>query len=68
MPRPVFNEEGCKGCELCMVACPKKIVTLAARINSKGYRPATCFDIGACTGCTLCAKACPDVAIEIYKD
>lgn len=67
MPRPVFNEERCKGCELCTVVCPKKIVAIADRFNSKGYRPAHCTDEAQCIGCMLCAKTCPDVVIEIHK-
>lgn len=68
MPRPIFNEERCKGCELCTVACPHKIIVLADRFNSKGYRPATCIDETKCVGCALCAKTCPDIVIEIHKD
>lgn len=67
MPRPVFREERCKGCELCTVVCPKKIVIIADRFNNKGYKPATCSDESKCIGCALCAKACPDIVIEIYK-
>ncbi|HMM20529.1 MAG TPA: 4Fe-4S binding protein [Selenomonadales bacterium] len=67
MPRPVFNQERCKGCELCTVVCPKKIVAIGTNFNSKGYRPAHCIDESKCIGCMLCAKACPDVVIEIHK-
>lgn len=67
MPRPVFNEERCKGCGLCTVACAKKILVMADRFNAKGYRPAICIDESKCIGCLLCAKACPDVVIEIHK-
>lgn len=67
MPKPVFFEERCKGCELCTKVCPKQIVVIANHFNSKGYRPATCIDESKCTGCALCARTCPDVVIEIYK-
>jgi 2-oxoglutarate ferredoxin oxidoreductase subunit delta len=67
MPKPVFNEEKCKGCELCTIVCPKKIVIISDRFNSKGYRPAMCINEKECTGCTLCAKTCPDMVIEIHK-
>ena len=67
MPKPVFNVERCKGCELCVDACPKKIIVMAGAYNTKGYRPASCADDSACVGCALCAKACPDTVIEIYK-
>ncbi len=66
MAKPVFYEERCKGCELCTVACPKKIIVLSDRINSKGYHPAACIDELKCIGCMLCAKTCPDMVIEIH--
>jgi 2-oxoglutarate ferredoxin oxidoreductase subunit delta len=67
MPRPVFSKEKCKGCELCVDACPKKIIVMSGSFNAKGYLTAGCADESQCVGCTLCARACPDVVIEIYK-
>lgn len=68
MSRAVFKEELCKGCGLCVAACPKKILHLANdRINHKGYHPATCLKTETCTGCAICARTCPDVAIEVYR-
>lgn len=67
MPKPVFRQERCKGCELCTRACPKKIIALSNRFNSKGYRTSYCVDESKCTGCALCAKTCPDLVIEIQK-
>ena len=41
MAQVTFNEDRCKGCELCTTVCPKKIVVMAeTRLNSKGFRPA----------------------------
>lgn len=67
MPRPIFREERCKGCGLCIAACPKKLIEIGAHFNSRGYRPAVCVNEKLCIGCTLCAKTCPDVVIEIHK-
>ena len=67
--RLTINEEVCKGCGLCVRACPKKILELSkTKINAKGYRPAEITDMEACIGCTSCARTCPDVAIRIEKD
>lgn len=66
MPRPVFDTERCKACELCSQVCPKKIIALSSGFNSKGYQTAGCIDESKCIGCAFCAKMCPDSVIEIY--
>ncbi|MCL2035150.1 MAG: 4Fe-4S binding protein [Oscillospiraceae bacterium] len=64
-----INENVCKGCGLCVVACPKKIVELDhAKINDKGYHPAFVCDIDKCIACAMCAIMCPDSAIKIEKE
>lgn len=65
-----FNEELCKGCELCTSACPQGVIVMnTARTNQKGYHPAILEDPeGACTGCALCAVICPDVVITVYRE
>jgi 2-oxoglutarate ferredoxin oxidoreductase subunit delta len=69
MNKIVINEKFCKGCELCVHACPFKLIRISERINTKGYYPAEFVDPEKkCTGCTLCAITCPDVAIEVYRE
>jgi len=65
--RVEIDEEGCKGCELCIGACPKGVLAMSTKINSKGYFYAEAVHPEDCIGCALCAIACPDVAIEVYK-
>lgn len=67
MPKPIFATARCKGCYLCTVPCPKKILGISDSFNIKGYKPAVCTDASSCIGCALCAKACPDMVIEIHK-
>lgn len=55
----------CKSCELCLAACPKKILVISKRRNELGFRVAECRDESLCTGCLACALICPDTAIEI---
>lgn len=64
------NEATCKGCTLCMIACPQHVIEMAADyVNTKGYYPAQLVDPnGDCTGCALCAVACPDVCITVYRE
>lgn len=66
--RIVVNEVYCKGCELCVGACPQHVLGLAAdRITAKGYHPATLIAEG-CTGCGICGIMCPEAAITIYRE
>ena len=62
-----FRRERCKGCGLCIPACPKGALALGSRINRSGYLTAVLADGDSCTGCALCAEMCPDVAILVYK-
>ena len=69
MNKVTFREERCKGCELCVGACPKKIIKIAEdRLNAKGCRPAEITNQEECIGCAFCATICPDVVIEVEKD
>lgn len=64
----VVDTERCKGCNLCAVACPLKIISLSARVNHKGYNYAESNDPELkCTGCTSCATVCPDACITVYR-
>ncbi len=63
-----INRERCKGCELCVAACPLQVLSLQAReVNNRGYRFAFAANPGACTGCASCATVCPDGCIEVYR-
>lgn len=68
MGRVTIAEKLCKGCGLCVQACPKKIMQLSKdRLNEKGYPPAEVSDMGQCTACASCAKMCPDSVITVEK-
>ena len=69
----VINRELCKGCHMCISACPQKVIFPSKKLNLKGYYPAEYEESSAdenrrCTGCTMCAIVCPDVAIEVYRE
>ncbi|MCL2856610.1 MAG: 4Fe-4S binding protein [Oscillospiraceae bacterium] len=67
--RVTIDESLCKGCSLCVVTCPKKIMMLnREKLNPKGYNPSVVTDIGACTACAMCAIICPDSAIKVEKE
>jgi len=62
----IIATEICKGCELCIAACPQKSLALSSSINRKGYRYAELVQ-NNCTGCINCALVCPDSAITVYR-
>lgn len=69
MKQVKINEERCKGCELCIGVCPKKVLRISSeRMNRQGHRPAEVFDGDKCIGCAFCATVCPDCAISIYEE
>ena len=68
MPKVIFDENICKGCELCVNACPKKIVVIAKeRLNSKGFHPAEVSEQDKCIACAFCAVMCPHMVIKVEK-
>ncbi|MDO4845070.1 MAG: 4Fe-4S binding protein [Oscillospiraceae bacterium] len=68
MPKVTFREDLCKGCGLCVEACPKKILEIARnQINKKGHNPARITDQEKCIGCAFCATMCPDCVITVEK-
>lgn len=63
-----FDADRCKGCGLCVTACPKKIVALSqTKLNAKGFHPAEISDDSACIACGFCALMCPDSVIAVHK-
>lgn len=63
-----FDENRCKGCELCTLVCPVKIVIMDKdRINVKGYHPAAVKEMDKCTACASCARICPDSVITVER-
>jgi 2-oxoglutarate ferredoxin oxidoreductase subunit delta len=69
MNRVTFKKDSCKGCGLCVDACPKKIIFLdKSVINLKGYHPAKVEEFEKCIACAMCATICPDVVITVEKN
>lgn len=58
--------ETCKGCELCLDACPQESLALSKEINKQGYHYAVLIQDN-CTGCVNCALVCPDAVITVYR-
>ena len=68
MAKVTFDDALCKGCALCVGACPKGIVALdKAKLNAKGYHPAGVTEPDKCIACAFCAMMCPDCVITVEK-
>jgi 2-oxoglutarate ferredoxin oxidoreductase subunit delta len=58
----------CKGCNLCVVACPANVLSLQPKeVNDRGYHFAYMASPEKCIGCASCALVCPDACIEVYR-
>lgn len=70
MPRGtvVIDKDRCKGCGLCIAACPNQVLAFSGELNKSGYDVVHMEDPEACVGCAFCAQTCPDIAIEVYRE
>ena len=62
----VIDIERCKGCEVCIPACPNDVIALAKNVNGKGYHYTETVN-DECIGCANCAIVCPDGVITVYR-
>ena len=59
VPIPEINSIECKGCDRCVVSCPKKCLYLGDKVNARGYR-AVVYTGEGCIGCGNCYYSCPE--------
>lgn len=67
MAKVVVLSEYCKSCGLCINICPKKVLAVGDKPNTKGYYVVVPAQPDQCIGCGLCCTVCPDMALELYK-
>jgi len=53
------NSNECKGCGLCVEACPPHGLSLSPELNRYGFHTAVYSGHG-CTGCGICFYVCPE--------
>jgi 2-oxoglutarate ferredoxin oxidoreductase subunit delta len=57
--------ERCKGCELCIPACPPGVLRMSQQHNGLGVPYPELLP--GCTGCSACLLVCPDFCFEVYQ-
>ena len=60
-----IRREYCKGCGLCIMSCPKKLLAFEDGFNAKGHHPVFLECTEDCNECGLCYRMCPDFAIFV---
>lgn len=61
-----IDVEVCKGCELCIEACPPRVLSMGHTVNHLGYHYPELAD--GCTGCAACQLICPDFVFEVFRE
>lgn len=59
----------CKGCGLCVVACPPGVLSQSRFLNRQGYY-AISYSGSGCSGCGICFYVCPEpgaITVRIRK-
>jgi 2-oxoglutarate ferredoxin oxidoreductase subunit delta len=62
-----INENFCKGCDICILVCPRGVFEKSNKLNKKGIYPPIPVNAEKCTKCNLCILQCPDQAIFIEE-
>ena len=62
-----IDRELCKGCLLCIRACPVKILEADTEMNTTGSYPVKVVTMEKCIACANCYEVCPDVCIEVFE-
>jgi 2-oxoglutarate ferredoxin oxidoreductase subunit delta len=63
----VIDRELCKGCLLCIRACPLKVLDRDPLPNASGSYPSKAAFPEKCIACGNCWEVCPEVCITVYE-
>ena len=61
----VINQNGCTGCEVCIVFCPVDCIEIVPGVEHTQLQQVVEVDLDRCIGCSLCAKNCPWETIDM---
>ena len=64
----VIDREMCKGCYLCIKACPVDVLKKDSTLNASGLYPVEPAEgTASCIACGNCYEVCPDVCIQVFE-
>ncbi len=63
----VINQNGCTGCEVCIVFCPVDCIEIVPGAHHTQLQQVVEVDLDRCIGCSLCAKNCPWDTIDMIS-
>jgi 2-oxoglutarate ferredoxin oxidoreductase subunit delta len=63
-----IKSELCKGCYLCIRACPKSVIAVGTTANSSGVYPAKAVNMRDCAACGNCFTVCPDICVDVFEE
>ncbi len=55
----VIAADECKGCERCVIACPRGVLAMGTHLNKLGF-PSVVLTGNCCIGCGGCFYTCPE--------
>ena len=62
-----IHRDECKGCAVCVAACPHGCLVIGDTLNLMGYQYVEFVGNDRCTACGLCYTVCPEPgALVVY--
>jgi len=65
MTKITIDKVYCKGCDICLSVCTKKIFSSSKKRNNYGSSMPDVQNPENCLACRMCERLCPDGAINV---
>lgn len=64
----LIDDQFCKGCNLCIQVCPRKVFGQGEKRSRAGYSMPRILSLEGCALCFLCEMTCPDLALTVVEE